>query len=66
MRCRICDVVIAEPQYNSDHDDYEPCSYCQEIIKDAVGNDKASADEDELGDDHLEDQFLLPLLEGEE
>jgi hypothetical protein len=51
MRCFICDVAIAEPSFNSDHDDYEPCSYCQEIIKDAIGADKASADEDELGDE---------------
>jgi hypothetical protein len=57
MRCYICDSALSEVHYNSDHQDYEPCGFCLEIIKDAIGSDVASAREDEFG----EDQLTLPL-----
>lgn len=37
MRCFICDVVIDAPQFNADHDDYDPCETCKQVIADTVG-----------------------------
>lgn len=37
MRCYICDVVIDTPQFNADHDDYDPCETCKQVIADTVG-----------------------------
>lgn len=49
MRCHICNAVLSEPQYNSDHEEYDPCDTCLAVIADAVGNqDKVSAGEDDL------------------
>ena len=40
MRCHICNAVLsaAETQWNSDHEDFDPCNKCQEAI-DAVFSD---------------------------
>lgn len=48
MRCYICDKALTEPNWSTDHDCYDPCVECLEIIQDAVGQDKASATEDDL------------------
>ena len=43
MRCFICDRVIDEVQYNSDHKDYDPCETCLAVITDLVqGYDEES------------------------
>lgn len=50
MRCNICDAVLAQPDFNSDLDAYEPCGTCLAVINDAVGSfgDKPYAEEDQL------------------
>ena len=37
MRCYICDVAIETPQFNADHNDYDPCETCKAVIADTVG-----------------------------
>jgi hypothetical protein len=32
MRCYICDAIIDEPQFNRDHNSYDPCQECLDII----------------------------------
>lgn len=56
MRCYICDVVIEKPNFNADHNDYEPCDYCQQIVNETVGNftEKPYADDDDFGEDILD------------
>lgn len=51
MRCHICDRLLGEPHYNSEHKDWDPCDTCQEVINDTVGSfkDTPSADEEDLG-----------------
>lgn len=51
MRCHICDASLEAPNYNSDHDDYEPCGTCLVVIQDTIAGftDKPAADEDDLG-----------------
>ncbi len=36
MRCYICNKAIETPNYNSDHEDYEPCDECQAVIRDTL------------------------------
>lgn len=60
MRCFICDRVIDEPQYNSDHKDYEPCDTCLTIIQELV----AGYDEDvfyDIDDDFYDGYIPLPF-----
>lgn len=67
MRCYICDVVIAEPRFNSDHDDYEPCEHCLAIIHDTLDGyvDQPSAAEDDFSDDVMSD-FVQWLVDKED
>ena len=56
MRCHICDRVLDEPQWNSEHEDFEPCPPCLLVIQDTLDGfrDKPYADEDELpSEDHM-------------
>lgn len=59
MRCFICDRVIDEPNFNADHNDYEPCETCQRVIEETVGQFEArpSVDEDELGAEDILDFY---------
>jgi len=40
MRCYICDAAITSPQYNRDHDDWDPCTTCQDVINDTLNDNK--------------------------
>jgi hypothetical protein len=40
MRCYICDAAIAEPQFNRDHEDWDPCLTCQTVINDMLNDTK--------------------------
>lgn len=52
MKCYICNADIDDPQFNADHEDYDPCDTCLAIIADAVGGqDKVAAGEDDLPDE---------------
>jgi hypothetical protein len=62
MRCHICDSLLQEIHYNSDHEDYEPCPTCLAIIAEAVGKEKPTAEEDDLPPEDLSD--VLPIIEG--
>lgn len=55
MRCYICNRVLEEPQYNRDHEDYDPCNTCLDVIADAVG----LRDEPFVGEDALPDEDPL-------
>ncbi len=52
MRCYICDKALSEPNFNTDHDDYEPCDECQAVILDTLKGyeDQAAAGEDEFAE----------------
>lgn len=60
MRCHICDVVLAEPTWNSEHEDWDPCETCKAVIQDTLDgfNDRPAAAEDELGDDLQLDKMI--------
>ncbi len=51
MRCSICNVVINSPQWNRDHEEWDPCLTCLEIIdsvfEDYVTPDMEVPDEDD-------------------
>lgn len=49
MRCYICDAAIAEIQFNSDLDQFEPCEHCLQIALDAAGSfqDKPYAEDED-------------------
>lgn len=53
MRCYICDKQLTEPQFNSDHQDIDPCQTCLDVIQDVLDGyrDKPSAAEDDFSDD---------------
>lgn len=55
MRCHICNKVLETPNFNADHDDYEPCDACLLVINDTIAGftDKAAADEDAFGEDDV-------------
>ncbi len=59
MKCYICDATLTDPQFNSDHNDYDPCPTCLVIIDKAVGKFglQVAADDDDFGweDDDLHD-----------
>jgi len=54
MRCYICDAPLTddEVRFNKDHEDYDPCTVCKNVIADAV-NDAGDAEvilsEEDLG-----------------
>lgn len=52
MRCFICDVAIEKPQFNSEHDDFDPCETCKQVIADTVAGyeDVVAVDEDQWAD----------------
>jgi len=60
MRCYICDSAIAEIQFNSDLDQFEPCEHCLQISLEAAGSfqDKPYA-EDEDGSFYEPSAFVL-------
>lgn len=47
MRCHICNSVLSPPEINqnSDHQDWEPCGTCLDIINDIFNTEKT---EDEI------------------
>lgn len=51
MKCFICDATLSEVQFNSQHEDIEPCVTCLAVIADTVGTwtDKPYAEEEDLG-----------------
>lgn len=59
MRCDICDRLLTEPVYNRDHEKWEPCRECLDVIEDTLNafRDRPSMDEDEPGFG-LDDQTL--------
>lgn len=70
MRCYICDRVIDEPNFNSDHEDYEPCDSCLRVIEDTLASFEsrpAVAEDDLLTDDILEFFYraCLPVWPGQ-
>lgn len=52
MRCHICDKALseAETRYNKDHEEYDPCSFCLQVIS-------------EVFDDHLTEDEIDRLIE---
>lgn len=44
MRCHICDASLSKPSFNSDHQEYDPCITCLEVIAD-VFSDPLEEDE---------------------
>jgi hypothetical protein len=46
--CHICDATLSEVQFNSQHEDIEPCVTCLAVIADTVGTwiDRPYADEE--------------------
>lgn len=50
MRCYICDKVLSEPQFNTDHRSYDPCQTCLDVIQGVLDGykDKPSMDEDDF------------------
>lgn len=48
MRCNICNATLSAPevQWNSDHEDWDPCNKCQEVI-DGVFTDLSEEEIDE-------------------
>lgn len=63
MRCFICNRVLSEPNYNKDHEAYDPCDTCMVIIHDTIAGyrDKTSVDEDEFGVDYETDRAAGPF-----
>lgn len=57
--CYICDATLSEVQFNSEHNDIEPCGTCLTVVADTLAGftDKASAEEDELGNDGVFDYY---------
>lgn len=51
IKCFICDATLSEVQFNSQHEDIEPCVTCLAVIVDTVGTwtDKPYAEEEDLG-----------------
>jgi hypothetical protein len=62
MRCHICNTGLSEVHFNADHQDFEPCPTCLEVIQDTLEGflDKPSADEDELGFEPLSAYVPVP------
>lgn len=43
MRCKICDCVLSTPNFDKDHDEYDPCDFCLSIIQDTLDGFKDNA-----------------------
>ena len=68
MRCHICNKTLSQPNFNTDHDDYEPCEECLAVIIDTLESytDQATASEDEFGETPLETEYLQYTMLDEE
>jgi NAD-dependent SIR2 family protein deacetylase len=40
MKCYICDSTLSTPKYDRDHEDWEPCGHCMEIVSDCLSDFK--------------------------
>lgn len=55
MKCNICDAALAEPKFNEDIGNYDPCDTCMEVIEETLAGyedkhlDTPSAAEEDLG-----------------
>jgi len=52
VRCAICDKSLSESEtrYNKDHEEYDPCSFCLQVIS-------------EVFDDHLTEDEIDRLID---
>lgn len=48
MRCRICDAVLANPHFNRDHGDIDPCPTCLNVINDVFSDEDPPEEEGEI------------------
>lgn len=65
MHCHICDAILGESEikYNKDCQEFDPCSYCLQIISE-VFDDHLTEDEiDRLIDFEFGDETDLPPTE---
>ena len=62
MRCRICDALLDQPQWNESHSEFEPCTECMYEIREAITPD----DEANGEDDEAYDAYLFSLVSDEE
>lgn len=55
MRCHICDRTLEKIEYNRDHQDFDPCGVCFNVIQDILNGykDKPYADEDDFSDEDI-------------
>jgi hypothetical protein len=53
VRCFICNRVLSEPRFNADHQDFDPCEACMEVVNDTLAGytDRPSLPEDEYADE---------------
>jgi len=63
MRCYICDRVIDDPNFNTDHQDIDPCDTCKYAIEDILAGyrDQPAAPDDDL--DPILIEGLFPVIE---
>lgn len=56
MRCYICDNALKDDEikFNKDHQEFDPCGFCLEIIRDAAYE---TGDDDEEREVPLEDAY---------
>lgn len=59
MRCYICDAPLTddEVRFNHDHQDYDPCTVCKNVIADAVNE---GGDDEVILSEELIEQLPFP------
>lgn len=52
MKCAICDATLGEEEvrFNREHDEWDPCGVCKEIISEVFGQEDDSVNDIVLGD----------------
>lgn len=62
-RCYICDRILSpeEIQFNRDHDDFDPCGTCLEVINDLFNHD----DEEEIDAQLAVELYYEGLIENQ-
>lgn len=66
MRCFICDVGLTNVHYNRDHQDFDPCPTCLEVIGEVFADEPPVDDSEDASDDITESDLdlLIAELEG--
>jgi cytidine deaminase len=63
MRCHICNADLPKPSFNRDHEDFDPCGTCLEVINNVFHDEPLT--EEEMIEVEATPEELMEVVEDE-